>query len=320
MSEEPADLSQVPSEVAWIVAEEEAGQRLDAFLVPRLHWRSRTSIVAMIQEGEVDVGGEPCTRKARKLKRGERVSVAVPPPPDPVRHPEIGRALEPRILFEDEHLLAVDKPAGLVVHPVGRTRVNTLIQGLHWLVLHGRPEPGGLPRICHRLDRETSGVILLAKTVQARVGLQHVFEGRSVEKTYLAFVAGEPPDEGTIDAPIGSDPDSEIDLKMAVVAEGGLPARTRFTLDARYPGAAALRVAIDTGRQHQIRVHLAHLGFPLLGDALYGAGPDPRIGRQALHAQRLVVPHPVLDTPLVLEAPEPEDLLALRAALGGTRR
>lgn len=318
MSEdEPADLSQVPTEVTWEVGEEEAGQRLDAFLVPRLTWRSRTSIVSLIQSGDVSVDGEPCARKGRKLKQGEGVAVAVPPPDEPVRHEALGRELASRILFEDAHLIAVDKPPGLVVHPVGRTRVNTLIQGLHWLVAHsGRDVPGGLPRICHRLDRDTSGVLVLAKSTPARVALQRVFEGRTVQKTYLAFVQGETPDAETLEAPIGSDPESEIELKMAVRPDG-LPARTRYRVQARYPGVTALEVALDTGRQHQIRVHLAHAGFPLLGDVLYGAGPDPRIGRQALHAQVLELPHPIGGQPLRLEAPEPADLLALRRVLAG---
>ncbi|MCA8922297.1 MAG: RluA family pseudouridine synthase [Planctomycetes bacterium] len=316
--DEPVDASLVPSEAVWQVSDDDAGKRLDAFLVERLTWRSRTSITTLIREGEVSVDGAPCTRKGRKLKLGERVGVAVPPPAEPVRHAEIGEDLAGRILFEDEHLIALDKPPGLVVHPVGRTRVNTLIQGLHWLVAHsGRPpRGGGLPRICHRLDRDTSGVLVLAKTSAARSELQHVFEGREVHKTYLAFVQGQTPEEETIDAPIGSDLESEIELKMAVRPDG-LPSRTRYRVQARYPEATALEVAIDTGRQHQIRVHLSARGNPILGDPLYGAGADPRIGRQALHAQVLELPHPILGSPLRFVAPEPEDMLALREALGG---
>lgn len=315
----PRDLSQPIEALRWTVPDDEHKARLDRFLGQRLSWRSRTSIVELIEQGDVRCGGRAVTRKAHKVLRGDVVEVAVPPPAEEVRHEAIGRALDAAILHDDADVVALAKPAGLVVHPVGRIRVNTLIQGLHWLYQHGpRATDGAVPRICHRLDRDTSGVLLLAKTQAARSALQTSFERRTVRKRYLAVVQGAPPDDaGTVDLPIGPDTEAEIELMMTTRPDGA-PSRTDYRVVERFADASLLEFAIHTGRQHQIRVHARALGCPVLCDPLYGAGPlawpageGPSIRRQALHAASLALPHPTSDVELELAAPLPPDMQAL---------
>ncbi len=328
----PRDLS-APLEWLRFPVEDpaEEGARLDRYLLARLPWRSRTSIVALLGEEKVRLNGEVVTKKATRLRPGDLVEVEVPPPEEEVRHEALARELEGAILFEDDHLLAVAKPAGLVVHPVGRLRANTLIQGLHWLVRHGRPQRPGIEppilRICHRLDRDTSGVVALAKTAPARSAMGILFEERDqAEKEYVAVVHGRvEQDAGEIDLPLGPDEEAEIELMMTV-REDGVPARTSFRVEERFAAATRVRFTIHTGRQHQIRVHARALGHPILCDALYGRGElrwppagagegAPVIARQALHAARLAFPHPITGEALQLEAPLPADMEALLAAL-----
>jgi 23S rRNA pseudouridine1911/1915/1917 synthase len=311
------DLSVPLERLSWRVGHEESGDRLDHFLLTRMPWRSRTQVHGLITEGRVARNSEPVTRKASRVVGGDLIDVAIPPPTEEVRHEELGRALESMIIHDDDDLVAVAKPAGLIVHPVGRVRVNTLIQALHWLYRHGpRQQPGVVPRICHRLDRDTSGVLVVAKTMPARVRLQEVFESRDVEKEYVAVVAGHVTgDVGVIDLPIGPDEEAEVELMMTT-REDGLPSRTRWQVLERFEGATLVRFDIETGRQHQIRVHARALGHPVLLDPLYGDGrTDWPIARQALHARRTVVPHPRTGAPLVLEAPLPDDLARLIASL-----
>lgn len=319
------DLSVPQDELAWRVGHEEQGDRLDHFLMARMPWRSRAQVHGLIADGRVTRNDEVVRRKAGRVVAGDRVAVAVPPPDEEVRHEALGLALDALVLHDDDDLLAVAKPAGLIVHPVGRARVNTLIQALHWLYRHGpRRAPGVLPRICHRLDRDTSGVVVLAKTTPARVRLQTTFEGRDVEKEYVAVVRGRVgPDEGLIDLPIGPDEEAPLELMMTVRPDG-LPSRTRFRVLERFDAASLVRFDIETGRQHQIRVHARALGHPVLLDPLYGDGrlawPDadlPVIARQALHARRVVLPHPRTGAPLALEAPLPDDLARLVEGLRG---
>ncbi len=328
----PRDLSVPLEALAWTVGPAEAGARLDAFLVVRLPWRSRAGIAALIQAGHVRRDGAVVTRKAGALVRGERIEVDVPPPDEEARHEELGRALEGTIVLEDDDVLVLSKPPGLVVHPVGGTRVNTLIQGLHWLYQHG-PRRGArlIPHVCHRLDRDTSGVFVLAKTVAARAALQTAFEGRAVEKDYDAVVAGAPAAErGTVELPIGPDDDAPR-ATMMTTRPDGLPACTRWEVVERLPGPHAwVRCRIETGRTHQIRVHMRALGHPVLLDPLYGDGQlvwppsdpttvpapgPPVIARQALHARRCAFPHPRTGAWVEVEAPHPADLAGLLAGL-----
>lgn len=340
--EAPQDLSGHVEALVFEVPHDEHKLRLDRFLSDRLTWRSRTSILELLSEGQVSVEGEVVTKKSHKLRRGEEVSVAVPPPEEPERHEELAAELEAQILHEDEDLIAINKPAGLVVHPVGRIRVNTLIQALHWRFKHGvaageevlggsRPGQVGpvIPRICHRLDRDTTGVVVVAKNAQARSRMQTVIEGSEVEKIYLACVHGRPKREsGLIELALGRDPEGEKDLMMTVRPDGQ-PSKTSYALEATVEQDGAqlswIRFQIYTGRQHQIRVHSLSLDCPVLCDALYGKGEtswprgdaEPLITRQALHARRMAFP--ILKGQgqlLELEAPLPPDFVALRSAQG----
>jgi 23S rRNA pseudouridine1911/1915/1917 synthase len=295
---EPADLSRPLDRLGWEVPEEEHGERLDRFLAPRLSWRSRTSVVELIQDGQVLRDGQALTRKAQRVNQGERIEVLVPPPAEEERHEELAILLEEAVLHEDEDLIALSKPPGLIVHPVGRVRVNTMVQALHWLYRFRRGEPQTRPRVCHRLDRDTSGVIVFAKNQAARSAL-----GIAIE-THLPLA-------------IGPDPADEPGMRMATRPDGA-PSLSRWALLERFEEASLVRFEIKTGRQHQIRVHARALGHPVLLDALYGAGPTawpvgaaPVISRQALHARRLTLPHPRTGRPLTLEAELPADMQAL---------
>lgn len=334
VKEAPQDLSKAIDELSWVVPEEEHKLRIDRFLGERLSWRSRTSILALLAEGQVSVEGEEVDKKSHKLKAGQRVAVVVPPPEEPERHAELAAELEAAIIHEDEDLIALNKPAGLVVHPVGRIRVNTLIQALHWRFRHGaragEEVPGGsrpgqvgpvIPRICHRLDRDTSGVLVVAKNAQARTRMQSVIESSEVEKVYLACVHGAPePPEGRIELAIGPDQDGAKDLMMTTRPDGS-PSLTSYALEERAGPLSWVRFRIHTGRQHQIRVHARAIGHPVLCDALYGRGEttwppeQPLIARQALHAYRMAFPF--LRGTLELEAPLAPDLSALREHLRG---
>jgi len=228
-----------------------------------------------------------------------------------------------RLVYEDAELLVVDKPAGVVVHPAAGNRDHTLLNGL---LLH-RPELRALPRagIVHRLDKDTTGLMVVAGTLRAHASLVDQLRRRSVRREYHALVRGRVISGGTLDAPIGRHPVART--RMAVVT-GGRPAVTHYRIQRRFPAHTLLRVALETGRTHQIRVHMAHLGHPLVGDPLYGgrlqipAGADPAtetalrvFRRQALHASRLALCHPADGRELSWEAPLPADFVALLEAL-----
>ena len=254
--------------------------RLDAFLARHLTWRSRTSIQRLVRDGYVDVAhlaperdapGEPaCERRAgRLLKHGARVVVRIPPEH---RLPAVlADAGELDVLYEDEAAVAIDKPAGMPVHPSGRHVANTLIQRVHALYQGDEDTTLDLPlRLCHRLDRETSGIVLVGKGEVAHRELQQQFETRRVEKEYLAVVHGEPSaDSGVVELALGPALASEIRLRMAVQADG-LPSVTEWRVLDRRRGFALVACRPRTGRQHQIRVHMEALGHPLVGDKLYG--------------------------------------------------
>lgn len=301
---------------AWVVTDAQAGERVDRVLASAVPALSRSRWQKLLAAGHVTRDGEP-------LAQGDLVNAAdelvyTIPPPEPL---DLDPADIPlAVLYEDDDVIAVDKAPGMVVHPgAGQTR-GTLV---HALLHHCRGQLSGIggverPGIVHRLDRETSGVIIMAKHDEAHQVLARAFAERTTEKTYRAWVRGVPAHrEGEIDAPIGR---HRVHRKKMCVRDDGRPARSRFAVEERAgPAAALLRVQIFTGRTHQIRVHCAHLGHPVLGDATYGqktlakfTGAIPRV---MLHAARLVVPHPRTGEPLVLKAPLPDDFQALGSAL-----
>jgi 23S rRNA pseudouridine1911/1915/1917 synthase len=209
------------------------------------------------------------------------------------------------VVYEDEHLLVIDKPAGLVVHPARGHREGTLAQLLAGKAAGGEdPERAG---IVHRLDRDTSGLLVVARSDEAHRRLQALIQSRQLEREYLALVEGRPPARsGTIEAPIGRDP--RVRTRMAVGGNFPREARTRFTLERTLVGFSLLRLRLDTGRTHQIRVHLRSIGHPVAGDPEYGTAGLLGLERQFLHATRLAFPHPITGEPIEVHSPLPSDL------------
>lgn len=302
------------------------GVRLDAFLALSLPVCSRSHAADLIRQGCVRVDGLP--RKAGyKLKPGEIVSGCLP---EPVPVDLVAEAIPFTIVYEDLALIVVDKPAGLVVHPAAGHATGTLVNGL----LHHCPDMEGIggerrPGIVHRLDKDTSGLLVVAKNDQAHQNLSQQFKARQVKKTYLALVWGTPEQaSGCIDRPVGR---HAVERKrMAVVAYGGREAITLWQIQERLAGATLLSVELKTGRTHQIRVHCQSMGHPIVGDSVYGrrramprsvksqAGPEAILAqarRQMLHAARLAFIHPLSGEALAFEAPLPEDMATLLQAL-----
>ena len=312
--------------------------RLDRFLadshpeVPRARWD------AHIRTGGVTVNGKPVSKGGVRLRIGDEVETDLPTPPPPAAHLE-AEDLDLPSLYEDELLWIVDKPAGMVVHPgpghAGGTVVNALLHRLKAPVVAPEAADGteedaeelatGWPGLVHRLDRYTTGCLCLAKTLEAQRAIQAQFKARTVEKRYLALVRHSPklPQLGSllIDAPIAR---HKHDRLRMVVAEGGRPAQTRIRVLARTPSAALVECELLTGRTHQIRVHLASLRAPLMGDPLYGGpsrwqdttGQALLLPHPALHAWKLAVDHPETGLRIQAEAPLPEAFRSLAAALG----
>jgi 23S rRNA pseudouridine1911/1915/1917 synthase len=302
-----------------------SGLRLDAWLAKQLPALSRARLQALIQDGHVRLDGH-AVRPSVRLRAGQAVRVHVPAPVAAEPQPE---DIPLALLYEDERLLVVDKPAGLVVHPGAGTAAGTLVNALLGRV-SGLSGIGGVlrPGIVHRLDRGTSGVLVVAKDDEAHRALVRQFAGRTVEKEYLALVHGVPHRRsGTIDAPIGRDPVHR--KKMSVQPSKGREAHTTWSLEEAFDGAALLRVRIHTGRTHQIRVHLSSIPHPVAGDATYGGTRTPSsrtrsartalesLARPALHAARIAFTHPSGEQ-MAFVAPTPADietvLLALRNA------
>jgi 23S rRNA pseudouridine1911/1915/1917 synthase len=282
------------------VPPEAAGERLDVFLAG--HAGSRAAAQRLIDAGAVRVDGA-LRSKRHVLRGGERIEMDEAPA---AAEPEAPRA-QFEIAWQDEHLLVVDKPAGVVVHPARGHRTGTLAQALAGLTAGGEdPDRAG---IVHRLDRDTSGLLLVARTVAAYDGLRAQMRSRAIVREYLALVDGRPPArEGTIDAPLGRD--RRLRTRISTETDEPKPARTHFEVERALPAATLLRVRLETGRTHQIRAHLLAIGHPVLGDPEYGRPGVLGLERQFLHAERLGLAHPVTGEPLDLRSPLPADLQA----------
>jgi 23S rRNA pseudouridine1911/1915/1917 synthase len=284
-----------------------AGLRLDQALARLMPEHSRSRIQAWIDAGSVTVDGETAVAK-RRLLGGELLRVAAPPAAQ--EGPMRAQALPLAIVHEDEALIIVDKPAGLVVHPGAGNREGTLANAL----LHHAPQLAGLPRagIVHRLDKDTSGLLAVAKNEAAQRDLVRQLQARSVHREYLALAQGVLTRGGDIDAPIGRHPVRRT--AMAVVAKGK-SAVTHYEVRERFSDCTLLSCRLETGRTHQIRVHFASLKHALVGDPLYGSRHGVRFGRQALHAWRLGLVHPVTKRTVRWESPLPADFADLLDSL-----
>jgi 23S rRNA pseudouridine1911/1915/1917 synthase len=291
-----------------------AGQRADVFLAAHLPALSRSRVKSLIESGAVTIAGA-AVKPAARLRAGDLVLVELPQPA-----PErlAAEAIPLDVVFEDGDLLVLNKPPGLTVHPgagrAGGTLANALIARIPSMRGVGAADR---PGIVHRLDRETSGLLIVAKRAPILDALQRAVAARDVSRRYLALVAGRlAQDEGTIDAPIGRHPRRRT--KMAVVT-GGRAAVTRYRVVERLAGATLVEAGLITGRTHQIRVHFAHLGHPVIGDQVYGGRRmppgSPPASRQMLHAYRLAFRHPGTGAPMEFEAPLPEDFAGVLAHL-----
>ena len=322
------------------IGPDEAGLRLDRVLAARIPALSRSRLKALILGGQVTAAGQTIRDPAQSVNSGDVVSVTLPPP-EPAE-PQ-GEDIPLQILHEDDALIVLDKPAGLVVHPAAGHAKGTLVNAL---IAHCGDSLSGIggvkrPGIVHRLDKDTSGVMVVAKTDAAHRALSRQFENKgegALERGYLAFVWGVPDrPRGTIDAPLDRHPHAR---DKRAVREGGRAAVTHWAVLERYAGADGKPVAslldlrLGTGRTHQIRVHLAHIGHPILGDETYATGfktkagllaPQARealeaLGRQALHAYLLSIEHPETGENLAFRSELPGDLRRLRHALAGKAR
>ena len=303
----------------------EAGTRLDRFLAARLPELSRSRVQQLIEEQAVRVAGHAAKASLRPPV-GTEIEVRV----RTARPAElVAQSLDLPTLYEDQHLIVIDKPAGMAVHPGAGISSGTVVHGL----LHQVGDLAGIggelrPGVVHRLDKDTSGCLVVAKTERALRGLQAEFKSRRVDKRYQALVHGAPRDEGELDTAYGRHPKDR--KRFSSKLKEGRRAVTRWRVLERGPGVALVEVQLMTGRTHQIRAHFADAGFPLLGDVLYGGrrresrmpedAPARRaagaIGRQALHAAVLAFTHPITGAPLRCEAPLPADFRAALRELG----
>jgi 23S rRNA pseudouridine1911/1915/1917 synthase len=286
---------------------EVAGLRFDMALAQALPQYSRSRLKAWIEAGQVTLDGQVAD-PTKKVWGGEKVGVR--PAADPGDTAFAAEDIGLTIVDEDDALLVVDKPAGMVVHPGSGNWDGTLLNAL----LHHAPQLAHIPRagIVHRLDKDTSGLLVVAKTIEAQTNLVRQLQARTVKREYLALAAGDIARGGTVDAPIGRHPTRRT--TMAVVATGK-PARTHYEVIERFGTATLLECRLETGRTHQIRVHLAALGHPLVGDPAYGRKGPIAFARQALHAFRLGLSHPVTHVDCRWEAPLPIDFASLLAML-----
>ncbi len=317
-----------------------AGMRIDSLLRERYPWKSRNHFRNMCKAGEILIGNRPA-KASMRVKQGDLIEVRLPVIPGA---PSEERSDDLVILYEDEFLLAIDKPSGMSAHPVGTTRHGTLLGKLHALAKARRPhdrDPSDdrIPRLGHRLDRDTSGVVLAVKDRAVDAIIGKMFANREMNKCYMALIDGVPVEShGVIDAPIATDPHAETTLHQAVLPDG-LPAQTTWRVAERFDRHALLELEPHTGRTHQLRVHLAHVRWPIVADHLYGdvrplyrSAIDPRVSRSedrpvlsrlALHARELSFRHPMTGEDIVLRSDVPADMRAairaLRHAAGGIR-
>jgi 23S rRNA pseudouridine1911/1915/1917 synthase len=292
------------------VPEDVAGERLDRFLAGLPEIGSRAVAERLLRDGGVLVDGAPPRAKSARLAGGEELQFEAPRPVTSALEPE---EMELVVPYEDEHLLVVDKPAGLVVHPAPGHARGTLVHGLLAYEVEGGDEPER-PGIVHRLDRDTSGLMVVARSPEAHRRLQELVQEREVTREYLALVVGRPRSQrGTIEAPIGRD--RRDAMRHSLDTDTARDAVTHFEVEELLPRHALLRVRLETGRTHQIRVHLAAVDLPVAGDPLYGRAGDLGLERQFLHAARLAFPHPITGAEIDVSSPLPPDLeTALSAA------
>jgi 23S rRNA pseudouridine1911/1915/1917 synthase len=286
-----------------VVPPQAAGERLDRFLAGCKGVGSRAAAERLLGDGSVLVDG---TRRAKshRLEGGEELDVELPERRESALEPEPVEGL--RVAFEDEHLLVVDKPAGVVVHPSAGHAHGTVVHGLLSQAIEGGEEPER-PGIVHRLDRDTSGLLVVARSDEAHRRLQRLLRRRELRREYLALVRGRPRSRaGRIEAPIGRD--RRDPTRHSLDTATPRDAVTTFEVLELLPAHALLQVALETGRTHQIRVHLAAIDLPVAGDPTYGASGDLDLGRQFLHAARLAFPHPFTGEPVDVSSPLPPEL------------
>jgi 23S rRNA pseudouridine1911/1915/1917 synthase len=295
-----------PSRFRISVPDSAAGLRLDRYLAGLPEVGSRSAAERLLTAGTVRVDGSP-PAKSRRLVGGEQIELELPEAPLELEPQDVGL----RIAYEDEHLLVVDKPAGVVVHPSAGHATGTLVHGVLARGAAGGDEER--PGIVHRLDRDTSGLLVVARSEEAHRRLKRLVQRRELERTYRTLVRGRPRSRaGRIEAPIGRD--RRDPTRQSLDTDRPRDAVTHFELVEQIGEYALLRVRLETGRTHQIRVHLAAIGLPVVGDAVYGA-PDPALGRQFLHATRLAFTHPFTEARIEVESPLPADLAGYLAGL-----
>jgi 23S rRNA pseudouridine1911/1915/1917 synthase len=319
----PENVTRVSATSEAVITAAQAGQRLDRALGSLFPEHSRNFLARLIDDGRVRVDDRVASKASQRVETGQRVAIDVP---DAAPSAAVSQDLPLTILFEDEDLVVIDKPAGLVVHPAAGHADGTLVNALLFHVKDLSGVGGEIrPGIVHRLDKDTSGVMVIAKHDDAHRRLTAAWGSDAVRKEYLALVYGTPdPERGIIDAPIGRDPRDR--KRMAVVASGRR-AVTEYELRERLRYVSLVQCRLRTGRTHQIRVHLKHAGHPLVGDPLYSGPqwrgiPDKKLQRtlssftrQALHAARITFPHPRTGERMMFEAPLASDFAALLDAL-----
>jgi len=294
-----------------VIPDEQGGQRLDQALAAMLPEFSRNRIQNWIRARKIAVDDVWGTTRM-KVSGGESVRVEIEP--DPNATPDAPEDIPLDVVFEDPMLLVINKPVGLVVHPGSGNRRGTLLNALlHWV-----PQVAELPRagIVHRLDKDTSGLLVVAKTLRAHTDLVRQLQARTVKREYLALVYGEVDRSGTVNEPLARDPHNRT---KRTVHSMGKEAVTHYEVVERFPGITLLRCRLETGRTHQIRVHMQHIGHPLVGDTVYNASRRSHLKlpfpRQALHAERLGLVHPVTQELMQWECPLPPDFATLLEAL-----
>jgi 23S rRNA pseudouridine1911/1915/1917 synthase len=327
----PPELSDVPSE--FVVKARMAGKRIDAYLASRYQDYSRSVIQKVIDASAVLINGQP-TKASYKVREGDQIRVWLP---ELIDEPPVAEDIPIGIVYEDDVFTVVNKPAGLVTHPAKGNWTGTLVNALQFhfdtlSTVGGDNRPG----IVHRLDRDTSGLLIVAKDDKAHKELARQFEARTIQKEYLALVYGTPSrDSDYIEKPLGMHPTNREKVAIRLIEDGGKEAVTFYEVLERFDGYALVRCKPKTGRTHQIRVHLAHIGHPILADKAYSGrasfslgdllGPDhPEaetvlLARQALHAHSLHLEHPITGEPIDFNAPLPDDMAGALAALRAHR-